>query len=123
MACVKGAGHCVFWRQNHVRQKIGGDALPLLQLAGGHMPDLRTHIVGRPRGRADRHLRVHITAIGFAFREFATEVLRAVGCACKNTVFPGADREFSAEELTYRMSGENFAEFLEEYKQYPDITG
>ena len=59
-----------------------------------------------------------ITAIGFAFREFATEVLRAVGCACKDTVFPGVNRAFSEEELTYRMGDADFAEFLEEYNRY-----
>ena len=65
-----------------------------------------------------------VTAIGFAFREFATEVLRAVGCGCKNTVFPGVDpRGYSEEELTYKMGEENFKEFLEEYNGYIDREG
>lgn len=59
-----------------------------------------------------------ITADGFAFREFATEVLRAVGISSEETILPGVTREYSEEELTYRMGDDNFKEFVAEYEGY-----
>ena len=35
-------------------------------------------------------------------------------------LFPGVTREYTQEELKYKMGEENFAEFLEEYKDYSD---
>ncbi|MGV2927638.1 DJ-1/PfpI family protein [Macrococcus capreoli] len=45
-----------------------------------------------------------ITAIGFAFREFAIEVLRALDYKVKDTLFSGTlIKKYSKEDLTYRM--------------------
>lgn len=44
-----------------------------------------------------------ITAIGFAFREFAIEVARAVGIDCSDDIFKGVTREYTEEELTYTL--------------------
>ena len=59
-----------------------------------------------------------ITAIGFAFREFAVQVLRAIGIECPDDILQGAKKEYSDEELTFEMGEENFKEFLEEYSKY-----
>lgn len=60
-----------------------------------------------------------ITAAGFAFREFAEEVIRTLGIdACKNGLFRGVEREYSEQEMTHYMGEENFLEFMEEYRRY-----
>lgn len=60
-----------------------------------------------------------ITAIGFAFREFAEETIRALGISeCEDGLFRGVLREYSEEELTFQMGSEHFAEFMQEYAQY-----
>lgn len=59
-----------------------------------------------------------ITAIGFAFREFAIQVLRSVGVACRDDVLDGVKREYTEEELTFKMGEENFKEFLAEHNKY-----
>ncbi|MCI7810314.1 DJ-1/PfpI family protein [bacterium] len=60
-----------------------------------------------------------ITAIGFAFREFAEETIRALGIdECREGLFRGVTREYSQEELTFRMGEEHFREFMEEYNRY-----
>lgn len=59
-----------------------------------------------------------ITAIGFAFREFAIAVLRAIGLECGDTILQGVTREYSEEELTFMMGEENFKEFQDEYTAY-----
>lgn len=60
-----------------------------------------------------------ITAIGFAFREFAAEVIRALGIdECKNGLFNGVNRALSEEELTYYMGDESFNDFIREYNEY-----
>ena len=59
-----------------------------------------------------------ITAIGFAFREFATEVLRAIGVDCENTIQQGVVREYSKDELMYRMDEELFRKFVAECETY-----
>ncbi|WP_414051424.1 DJ-1/PfpI family protein [Macrococcus animalis] len=46
-----------------------------------------------------------ITAIGFAFREFAIETLRALNFDVQNTLFSGTlIKKYSKEELTYRLN-------------------
>lgn len=60
-----------------------------------------------------------VTAIGFAFREFAVAVLRAMGHECKDNIFPPISREYTAEELTFRMGAGNFKAFTDEYLAYP----
>ena len=59
-----------------------------------------------------------ITAIGFAFREFAVQVLRALGLKCSDDILKGVEKEYTEEELTFQMGEENFKEFLEEYAKY-----
>jgi 4-methyl-5(b-hydroxyethyl)-thiazole monophosphate biosynthesis len=57
-----------------------------------------------------------ITAIGFAFREFAVAVLRAVGIACDDDLFGSVSGTYTEEELTFRMGEESFREFLAQYR-------
>ena len=60
-----------------------------------------------------------ITAIGFAFREFAEETIRTLGIdECKNGLFRGIRREYSQEELTFRMGEAHYLEFMREYESY-----
>lgn len=60
-----------------------------------------------------------ITAIGFAYKEFAIETIRTLGIdECKNGLFNGITREYTEEELIYKMGDDNFKEFMEEYKNY-----
>lgn len=60
-----------------------------------------------------------ITAMGFAYREFAIETIRAMGIdECKNGLFNGVTKEYTEEELVFRMGDENFKEFMEEYNSY-----
>lgn len=48
-----------------------------------------------------------ITAVGFAFREFAVAVLQKLAIPCPDHVFSGVTREYTEEELThYWMSAE-----------------
>lgn len=62
-----------------------------------------------------------ITAIGFAFREFAEETIRALGIdECKNGLFNGVTREYTEAELTVQMGEEHFREFMKEYGQYQE---
>lgn len=60
-----------------------------------------------------------ITAIGFAYNEFAIETIRTLGIdECKDGLFNGITREYSEEELTFKMGEENFKEFIDEYTEY-----
>ena len=59
-----------------------------------------------------------ITAVGFAFKEFAIQTLRALGIECRDDVLDGVYKEFTEEELTFRMGEEGFKEFLDEYNKY-----
>lgn len=59
-----------------------------------------------------------ITAIGFAFREFATATIHAIGLECDDEMFSSVSRTFTKEELTFQMGESNFAEFLEELRIY-----
>lgn len=60
-----------------------------------------------------------ITAMGFAFREFAEETIRALGIDnIQSGLFTGITREYTEEELTFRMGEEHFKEFMDEYQQY-----
>ena len=60
-----------------------------------------------------------ITAIGFAYREFAIETIRALGIdECRNGLFNGITKEYTEEELTFEMGEENFQEFMNEYNSY-----
>ena len=61
-----------------------------------------------------------ITAIGFAFREFAVEVMRAIGIACKDDILMGVSKEYTEEELTFKMGEESFQAFLSEYNAYKE---
>ena len=60
-----------------------------------------------------------LTAMGFAYREFAVEAIRTLGIdACEKGLFNPVTRSYTEEELTAYMGKENFAEFLEEYESY-----
>lgn len=60
-----------------------------------------------------------ITAVGFAFREFAEEVIRTLGIDPLETgLFRDMERTWTEGELVFRMGEANFHEFLEEYRQY-----
>jgi len=60
-----------------------------------------------------------VTAIGFAFREFAIEVIKCLELdTCENGLFNGITKEYSEKELTYQMGKDNFKEFLAEYNRY-----
>lgn len=62
-----------------------------------------------------------ITAMGFAFREFAEETIRALGIdECKNGLFNGVTREYTEAELTAQMGEEHFREFMKEYRHYQE---
>lgn len=64
-----------------------------------------------------------ITAAGFAFREFAEEVIRTLEIdSCKNGLFRGVDREYSEQEMTHYMGEENFLEFMKEYNRYQNAS-
>lgn len=47
-----------------------------------------------------------ITAIGFAFREFALEVGKKVGIECGDKIFSGVAKEYTEEELTFHIPDE-----------------
>ena len=60
-----------------------------------------------------------ITAIGFAFREFAEETIRSLGIdPLENGLFRGMERIWTEEELTFQMGEEHFQEFLEEFESF-----
>lgn len=60
-----------------------------------------------------------ITAVGFAFREFAEEVIRTLGIdPCEPGLFRGIYKEFTEQEMTHFMGEENFRHFLQEYQQW-----
>ncbi|HWQ57575.1 MAG TPA: DJ-1/PfpI family protein [Clostridia bacterium] len=92
------------------------------EFTSGVWEEIAEHFSFFPRRNFRHRPLVHdgniITAIGFAFREFAEETLRAIGIDCAGGVFAGIDREYSEEELTFRMGKEDFAEFLDEYQKY-----
>lgn len=48
-----------------------------------------------------------ITAIGFAFREFAVAVAQSVGVECPDKIFQGVTKEYTEEELTFYQSDMN----------------
>jgi protein deglycase len=56
-----------------------------------------------------------ITAIGFAFREFAISVLHAIGIDCDDDILGGISKTYTEEELIFKMGEENFKEFLDQY--------
>lgn len=67
-------------------------------------PDLSTNQLTRTPVYYDRENNI-ITAIGFAFREFAIETLKALNYDVQDTLFSGTLlKKYSKEELTYRMN-------------------
>lgn len=61
-----------------------------------------------------------ITAIGFAFREFAKLVLDELGLEIGESFMYPVTKEYTEEELTYYWDSTNYQEFLEEIKEYQD---
>lgn len=63
-----------------------------------------------------------ITAIGFAFREFAEETIRELEIdPLKWGLFRGMEKSWPEEELIFSMEEANFREFMEEYRQYSGV--
>jgi len=59
-----------------------------------------------------------ITAIGFAFREFAVLTMQALGIDCGEDILNGVTRKYTQEELTFFMGEDHFKEFMGEYSSY-----
>ena len=59
-----------------------------------------------------------ITAIGFAFREFAAAVLKRLGFDPGEDLMWPVDREYSEEELTFYWEEADYQEFLRELEEY-----
>lgn len=73
------------------------------------------NIVSQPLVK-DRNI---ITAIGFAFREFAVEVIKTLGIDdCKDGLFNGIVENNCEKNYTYFMGEDNFQEYLIEYNDY-----
>lgn len=61
-----------------------------------------------------------ITGIGMFFREFAERVLLRMGYDIGSNFMNVADREYTEEELTFYWTDEEYSEFLEELKEFPE---
>lgn len=60
-----------------------------------------------------------ITAIGFAFREFAEETIRTLGIdPLEWGLFRDMERTWTEEEMVFPMGEANFREFMEEYSMF-----
>lgn len=59
-----------------------------------------------------------ITAIGFAFREFACSVLRRLGFEVDESFMGPVNREYTKEELTFVFEEADYKEFAEDLKPY-----
>ena len=59
-----------------------------------------------------------ITAIGFAFREFAERTLNKLGFDVGENFMSPVTKEYSEEELTFYWSDADYKEFLEELAEY-----
>jgi|LSQX01.1.fsa_nt_gb 4-methyl-5(b-hydroxyethyl)-thiazole monophosphate biosynthesis len=59
-----------------------------------------------------------ITAIGFAFREFAMLVLNELGLEVDKSFMLPVTREYTEDELTYYFEDNDYQEFLSELKKY-----
>lgn len=59
-----------------------------------------------------------ITAIGFAFREFAMSVLNRLGFEVDESFMGPVDRQYTKEELTYVFEEADYNEFCRELKSY-----
>ena len=59
-----------------------------------------------------------ITGIGMFFREFSEAVLRRFGYDIGENFMRDEPKDFSEEELTFYWSKEEYAEFLEELREY-----
>ena len=61
-----------------------------------------------------------ITAIGFAFREFAQRVMGRLGFETSESFMMPVTRDYTEEELTYLLDEADYQEFLAELKEYSD---
>lgn len=64
-----------------------------------------------------------ITGIGMFFREFAECVLRRLGYDIGDDFMNTAGQEYTESELTFYWSDEDYQEFLEELKAFPEHNG
>lgn len=63
-----------------------------------------------------------ITGIGMFFREFAEAVLKRFGYDIGNSFMRDNPAEYTEDELTFYWSEEEYEEFLEELKEYHEIS-
>jgi len=61
-----------------------------------------------------------ITAIGFAFREFAQKVLERLDFEIGESFMTPVTREYTEDELTFYWEDSDYQEFLTELKDYTD---
>lgn len=59
-----------------------------------------------------------ITAIGFAFREFAQLVLNELGLDVGESFMLPITKEYTEDELTFNWEDKDYQEFLEELEKY-----
>lgn len=59
-----------------------------------------------------------ITAIGFAFREFAQLVLNELGLDVGESFMYPVTKQYTEEELTFYWKDEDYKQFLEELQEY-----
>lgn len=59
-----------------------------------------------------------ITALGFAFREFAQIVLNELGLDVGESFMLPVTKEYTEEELTFYWDDNDYQEFLKELKEY-----
>lgn len=59
-----------------------------------------------------------ITAIGFAFREFARSVLNELGLNVGESFMLPVTKKYTEEELTFYWNDSDYKQFLEELKKY-----
>lgn len=63
-----------------------------------------------------------ITAIGFAFREFAEQVLSELGFDVGESFMLPVTKEYTKEELTFYFENSDYQEFIKELEKYQNIT-
>ncbi len=59
-----------------------------------------------------------ITAVGYAFREFAVETLKAIGVDTPDTIYSGIEPQDWETEQCFEMGEEHYKEFMAEYNSY-----
>lgn len=60
----------------------------------------------------------YITAVGFAFNEFAVAVARALGYDCEDKIFPGVPADYSINDFKHHLDEDSLREFKETMKDF-----